>query len=102
MDIKDYQSRLLTFLSERQWLEFSPAEVFTHLMEELGEIGRHILFITGYKAEDMRHKAPNKEDLAKEFAQAFSLFVHLAILLNVNLNNAIEEDLDSIEDRFPK
>ncbi|MHA1686967.1 MAG: hypothetical protein ACTSYD_11285 [Candidatus Heimdallarchaeaceae archaeon] len=100
MELKQLQKELVKFLENKKWLNFPPSEIFIHLIEELGEIGRHILFETGYKTSEMGHSPPKKEDLKREFGQAFSLFLHLASRLNVDLEEAIINELENMKQRF--
>ncbi len=100
MELNKIQQEVYDFLEERGWLKFPPNDVLIHLYEELSEIGKHILFITNYKDEE-GHKKPNKEDLPREFAQAFSLFMQLCILLDVDLEEAWINEIKIMRDRFP-
>ncbi|MCG3216812.1 MAG: hypothetical protein KAS63_08830 [Candidatus Heimdallarchaeota archaeon] len=101
MELSEIIEEFRTFLSERQWLDFSAQDVFIHLIEELSEIGKYLLFSTGYKKEDMGHEKPSLENLPKEFAQAFSLFLQLCILLDINLEEAWKEEIKFMRQRFP-
>ena len=85
---------------ERQWHKFSPSHVFTHLIEELGEIGRHILFEVGYKKEGLGHQRKKRENLSQEFAQAFNLFLQLAIHFEIDLESCWKEEITRMEKRF--
>ena len=100
MDLKEIQERFFDFLKERNWLDFSPNDVLLHLYEELSEIGNHLLFEAKYKT-DSGHKRPKKEDLPREFAQAFSLFLQLCIYLEVDLEEAWNKEILRMEKRFP-
>jgi len=100
MELKEIQNKFYDFLKERNWLDFSPNDVLLHLYEELSEIGEHLLFRSGYK--DLEgHKRPNEEDLPREFAQAFSLFLQLCIYLGVDLEDAWNNEIKRMRTRFP-
>ena len=101
MDLKKIQQEIEDFLKKRKWLNFSPSDVFVHLEEELGEIGKHILFCTGYKTEDLGHKKPSSDQLSREFAQAFSLFIQLCIIMKINLEEAWIKEFEIMKERFP-
>jgi NTP pyrophosphatase (non-canonical NTP hydrolase) len=89
------------FLEERGWLSFSPNDVFIHLVEELGEIGKYLLFLSEYKTEKQGHTKPPKENLSREFAQSFSLFLQLCILLDINIEEAWINEFETMKERFP-
>ncbi|MBY9000907.1 MAG: hypothetical protein KGD64_08345 [Candidatus Heimdallarchaeota archaeon] len=101
MELNEIIESLRLFLEELNWLEYSPNDVFIHLVEELGEIGKHLIFTTGYKNEEQGHKKPNREELPREFAQAFSLFLQLCILLNIDLEEAWLKEIEIMRKRFP-
>ena len=92
---------LREFLQERGWLEYSSNDVFIHLIEELGEIGKHLIFDTGYKSEKQGHKKPSSKELPREFAQVFSLFLQLCILYDIDLEEAWLNELEIMKKRFP-
>lgn len=101
MEFNDIINEFKNFLEERGWLSFSPNDVFIHLIEELGEIGKYLLFFSEYKTEKQGHEKPPIENLSKEFAQAFSLFMQLCILLNINLEEVWLEEIKTMKERFP-
>ena len=100
MEIEDLQEEFKLFLEEQKWLEFTPSEVFTHLIEELGELAKHILFRTGYKTESIGHRKTPSEELKKEFGDIFSLFLHLCILFDINLEEIWADYFPSLKKRF--
>ena len=100
MELREIQKNMGEFLAERGWLGFSPNDVIIHLYEELSEIGKHLLFFSGYKNEQ-RHNKPPKADIPKEFGQAFSLFLQLSILLDVDLETAWKNEIKTMSERFP-
>jgi NTP pyrophosphatase (non-canonical NTP hydrolase) len=101
MHLKDIQAKLDKFDKDRGWDKFPASLVFAHLIEELGEISRHITVKEGYKVVGLGHEAPEKEDLAREFAQSFNLFTQIANSFGVDLESAVLKELEIMEDRFP-
>ena len=101
MELKEIIDEFRIFLEEREWLDFSQHDVFVHLIEELGEIGKYLLFSSGYKTEERGHEKPSKEELSSEFAQAFSLFIQLCILLEIDLEEAWKKEIEFMRKRFP-
>ncbi|UJG41968.1 MAG: hypothetical protein K9W45_05750 [Candidatus Heimdallarchaeum aukensis] len=102
MKFKEIINELREFLIQRDWLNFPAHAVFIHLIEELGEVGKHILFDIEYKTESMGHKKPNKHDLQRELAQSFTLLLQLSLILDVDLEKAWMEELKIMKDRFPR
>ena len=103
MDLKKLQKIAEEFDKKRNWHKFRASNVFVHLIEELGEIGRHISFEEGYKKEGFGN-SPNisKEELRREFGQVFKLFIQLANHYRIDLEKALLEELKSMEKRFKK
>jgi len=98
--ISEAQKKMLEFEKARGWEAFRESQIFTHLIEELSEIGRYILVREGYKAPDLGHEGPGGE-VWREFGQAFSLFLQLANRFGVDLEKAFRDELDIMEKRFP-
>jgi len=99
MRISEAQKRMLEFEKARGWDKFKGSQIFTHLVEEISEIGRHILVREGYKVRGLGHEVP-EDDVAREFGQAFSLFLQLANRLGVDLEKAFTEEIERMEKRF--
>ncbi len=101
MDLREIQKNIAAFERERGWEKFPPSLVFAHLIEELGEISRHITVDEGYKVIGLGHDGPTKYDLSREFAQVFSLLVQLANYYEVDLEGSVLSELDLMKERFP-
>ena len=99
MNLRDIQRIQSDFEQRRGWDRFPASLVYVHLMEEIGEIGRHILFDEGYKVEGLGHTRGDKE-IGREFAQVFSLLLQLANRFGVDLEEAYLKELDIMERRF--
>jgi len=100
MHLKDIQQKLDKFEKNRGWDKFPASLVFAHLIEELGEISRHITVKEGYKVIGLGHEAPKKEELSREFAQSFNLFIQIANSFGVDLESAILSEIEIMEERF--
>ncbi len=101
LDLREIQKMKHDFEKARGWDKFSPALVFSHLIEELGEIADYILIEEKYKVPGLGHDSPDMKNLAREFAQAFNLFVQLANHYNIDLEKAILDEMKIMEKRFP-
>jgi NTP pyrophosphatase (non-canonical NTP hydrolase) len=101
MDLSEIQRTTAEFEKERGWDKFNPSLVFTHLIEELGEISRHITVEEGYKVIGLGHDAPFRDDLSREFAQVLALLLQLANCFEVDLEKSILSELEIMKHRFP-
>ena len=101
MELKKIQLQFKEFVEKRGWLTFNSTQVFTHLIEELGEIGKHLLYQEKYKIKGLGHEG-TKSELEREFAQVFNLLMQLAIMQNIDLENAWMKEFEIMKQRFPE
>ncbi|MFW9953149.1 MAG: hypothetical protein ACFFD3_01255 [Candidatus Thorarchaeota archaeon] len=101
MHLQDIQKMKADFEKARGWNKFPASQVFTHLIEELGEISRHITIEEGYKVVGIGHEAAKPDSLKREFAQSFSLFIQLANHFNIDLEQAVIDEVKIMSERFP-
>lgn len=99
MEIREAQRRMLEFERARGWERFRESQIFAHLVEEVSEIGRHILVREGYKAPGLGHAGVEGEAW-REFAQVLSLLLQLANRFGVDLEDAFVKELRRMEERF--
>lgn len=99
MEFKEAQEIVLKFEKARRWDLFRESQIFTHLIEEVSEIGRHILQREGYKTRGLGHEAA-ESDVSREFAQALTLLIQLANRMNVDLEIAFKREMEVMERRF--
>lgn len=99
MRLFDLQKKVEEFEKARGWENFRESLIYAHLFEELTEIGRFILAKEGYKRNDLGHSAFG-EDIESEFAQSMTLLVQLANRFGVDLEKALEKELEKMEKRF--
>ncbi len=100
MHLFDMQLRKKKFDEERGWNEFSLSQVYVHLTEEIGEIGRYILYVEGYKKQGLGHAEP-PGSVDREFAQSLGLILQLANMTQVDLEKAYRKELKIMKGRFP-
>ena len=101
MDLSKIQDKQKQFILSRKWERFSSSQVFSHLIEELGEIASHFLYEERYKVKGAGHHG-NESSLDQEFAQAFNLFLQIAIKEGVDLEKAWIDENKRNENRFSK
>lgn len=103
MKLNEMQKIKQDFDRDRNWDKLDASNVFVHLVEELGEIGRHINFEESYKKDKSGHsKNINREELNREFAQVLMLFLQLANHYKIDLEMAFEKELQIMQKRFKK
>ena len=102
MNLTQIQEKAWSFIQSRGWSKFPPSFVFIHLIEECGELGRHILFKENYKFAGLGHTPPKNAALKREFAQIFLLLLQLASKNEINVESSILSELEIMESRFDK
>ena len=101
MHLRELQRLMRDFEMERGWDRFPASLTYVHLLEELWEIGEHILFNEGYKKAGLGHREP-LGNVDREFAQALSLLLQLSNSFNVDLEDAFQKEYRVMEGRFDK
>ncbi len=88
MEIRKAQKEVEKFLEEIGYteIETEPIQAFTHLVEEVGEVARAILYRDTQRGELTRSTEP--EELEDEVADIFWQTLKLAIYLDIDLEEA--------------
>jgi NTP pyrophosphatase (non-canonical NTP hydrolase) len=94
-----YQQGLLEFERARGWHRVLPSHTFVHITEELGEIGRVLQCLDGYRATDRSAEALRQE-LAGELADLTALVFKLASQHGIDLGEAMHEHLHELAARY--
>ena len=98
MHISDYQRWLRAYDEARGFQHASPAHTFIHLVEELGEVGRLVLYKEGYR--EPADAAGLQEALAEELADAATFLFKLAYQFDLDLEAALLANREKAERRF--
>ncbi len=102
MELKEIQKIQEEFVKSRKWDRFNATQVFSHLIEELGEVVKFFLYAEGYKVKGAGHTGIEEDNIASEFGQAFNLFLQLAIAANIDLEDAWKQEHEKMKTRFSK
>lgn len=98
MHIREYQAWLRDYDVERGWDKITPAHTFLHLAEEMGEIAREVQYFEGYR--DDEGTGDVRARLAEELADAATFVFKLAYLCDVDLEQALLNNMDKANRRF--
>lgn len=109
--IRQAQERVKNFLDSREknWTQIdNHFYLFTHMMEEAGELASHIVTLELNLSPDRtivekarsenKHLSLIKDDLG----DMLYCVIKLAVAYNIDLNEAFEEAMSSIEQRYGK
>ena len=98
MRIADYQRWLKEFDQVRGWDRVAPSQTFVHMIEEIGEVARLVLYKEGYR--DAHEKADLQAQLAEEIADAAAFLFKLANQLDIDMEAALSAHQIKAEKRF--
>ncbi|HEY4963652.1 MAG TPA: MazG nucleotide pyrophosphohydrolase domain-containing protein [Candidatus Saccharimonadales bacterium] len=87
MTLKDYQKLVSKLSAERGFEEETVPEVFTLLVEEVGELAKAIRKNNGQKID---HNS-TRHEVDEEAADVFCLLIDLCNRLNIDLAQAFED-----------
>ena len=101
MDLKEIQDKIKKADKNRGWDVSLLSQTFTHLIEEVGEIGRHILFRDGYKTGELS-KEVDDEEFGKELADAIIFLIKIANAQKIGLDEIVQKKANkNWDERFP-
>jgi NTP pyrophosphatase (non-canonical NTP hydrolase) len=95
----EYQRRLADLERERGWDRILPSHTFLHMAEELGEIGRVIQCLEGYRESDASPEALQQE-LAGELADLAAFVFKLASQQGIDVGTAMQDQLRKFTSRY--
>jgi len=98
MKISDYQRWLKEYDHQRGWDRVSPSQTFVHLVEELGEVARLVLYKEGYRQADGKDDLQAR--LAEELADAATFLFKLAYQFDVDMEKALAGNQIKAEQRY--
>ena len=98
MKISEYQQWLKEYDEARDFDRASPGHTFIHLVEELGEVARLVLYKEGYR--EPAEMANLQEVLAEELADAATFLFKLAYQFDIDLETALLGNKEKAERRF--
>lgn len=95
----EYQRRLAELERERGWDRILPSHTFLHMAEELGEIGRVVQCLEGYRESDATPEALRQE-LAGELADLAAFVFKLASQQGIDVAAAMQGQLRKFTSRY--
>lgn len=99
MEIAEYQHWLEKYDHLRGWDRVSPSQTLVHLMEELGEVARLVLYLEGYKPGEGREDELRAE-LTEELGDAATFMFKLAYQFGIDMETAMRSNVPKAEGRY--
>jgi NTP pyrophosphatase (non-canonical NTP hydrolase) len=96
MEVKDLQNKIeeiITAIDDKMDVKHNHNETLMHLIEELGEVARHL------GKPSIRKENINKEELADEIADVLMFMTRLATLHNIDLEESINAKINKLKQR---
>jgi len=98
VEFSEYQRQLQSLERERGWDRVLPSHTFLHMGEEMGEIGRILQYLEGYRETD-RSAGQLHEDLAEELADLTAFVFKLASQHDIDMGEAMRAQLQKFVSR---
>ncbi len=98
MEIAEYQRWFAEYDRVRGLDLVEPSQVTVHLMEEVGEIAREVLYVEGYRNPDKRQDAVAR--LSAELGDALVFLTKLAIHYGLDLETIAANVMTKAEARW--
>ena len=92
VEFSEYQHQLLSLERERGWERVLPSHTFLHMGEEMGEIGRILQYLEGYRETDLS-TGQLHADLAEELADLMAFIFKLASQHDIDMGEAMHTQL---------
>lgn len=99
MDIHSYQHWFEEYDRRRSLDLVATSQVTVHLMEEVGEIAREVLYLEGYRNPAERSNAVTL--LSAEIGDAFVFLTKIAIAYGIDLETVLASLMTKAETRWP-
>ena len=99
MDISGYQQWIKEWDATRHFDKADPGLTLVHALEELGEVAREVLFLKGYKKDEMPEE--HRAALARELADTIVFLFKLAYQFDIDIEDALLQLMERVEKRFP-
>ena len=99
MEFSEYQRRLRALEHERGWDRVLPSHTFLHMGEELGEIGRVLQCLEGYRESEQSREALC-EELAGELADLTAFVFKLASQHGIDMDSTMRSHLTKYVNRY--
>lgn len=90
MRFSDYQRQLAALERERGWDRTLPSHTFLHMGEELGEIGRILQYLEGYRETEQSREALCQA-LAGELADLLAFVFKLASQHDIDMDQTMRD-----------
>lgn len=99
--MREFTKKKEKFLKERNWHNLRPADVSKSISIEAAELLEHFQWENLSKA-DVKKNKKKLAQIEKELSDVMSYCFDLAVLLNIDLNRALNRQLDQIRKKYPK
>lgn len=99
MDIAAYQRWFVAYDRARGFDLAEPSQATVHMMEEVGEIAREILYLEGYR--DPSERADAVARLAEEIGDVIVFLTKLAARYGIELDDVVQNLMVKAEARWP-
>jgi dCTP diphosphatase len=102
LELTDLQEVLHNFAAARSWRRFhNPKNLAASVAIEAAELLECFQWLDDEQSEDVGHQQPKLAEVQDEMADVIIYLLHLADVLNIDLENAVTDKVRRNELRYP-
>ncbi len=94
--VRELQDEVEKFVNERDW-QTPPGDILTHMVEELGEVARNVLYMKNYG----NRNSSEKSNMDEELADLLYLLLKMSNECKIDLGEAFKHKMEKNIRRFP-
>ena len=98
--MKELQNDIRTYLKERNWDQLRPGDVVKSISIEAAELLEHFQW-ENPELESFKKDSQQIEEVRNELADVFIYCLDLAVLLDIDAEEAIREKLEKVKKKYP-
>ncbi|HVY54076.1 MAG TPA: nucleotide pyrophosphohydrolase [Gammaproteobacteria bacterium] len=102
IDVNHIKQLLKAFTEARQWGQYhTPKNLTMALAGEAGELLEIFQWLTDKESIEVKNKRETKEHISHELADIMLYVIHIANVLDINLNEALHHKISLNEKKYP-
>ena len=100
LSMKTLEDKIRIFLSERGWDKLRPSDLAKSISIEAAEL-LEVFQWTSMDIERTKRDAIRMEEIKKELADVFIYSIEMAVLLNLDVREIVNDKLELVREKYP-
>jgi NTP pyrophosphatase (non-canonical NTP hydrolase) len=98
--MKKFEDRIRVYLEERGWDKLRPADLAKSIVIEGGEL-LELFQWENLSLEEIKNNPDKVKEIKKELADVMTYCVDMAVILDVDVEDMLNEKLDKVIEKYP-